>query len=380
MRVLRIGLIGTGFMGKTHLFSIRSLPFYYGASSQPLSFQAEVTAVAASTLESARRFADTYNIPRIVASAEELINDPDIDIIDICTPNSCHYAVAKSALENGKHVLCEKPLAITLEEADELAALSLKTGLTAGMVFNNRHLASVLRAKELIDEGRLGRILSFDFAYRHNSCIDPDRLAGWKQDALFGGGTLADLGSHVIDLCQFLCGPIASVIGREQIAFPTHLAANGQVWNTNADEAFYLITTLRDGGIGTITASKLVQGANDELTFSIHGERGALRFSLMDPDYLDFYDATAKGGPLGGERGFTRIECVGRYPKPANGFPAIKAPQGWLRGHIGSMHAYLSAVADGQPASPSFEDGRAVQAVLAASYKSASSGQEVRLC
>ncbi len=380
MRVLRMGLIGTGFMGRTHLFAVRSLPFYYRTPSNVPSFHAEVTAVAASTFASAQRFADTYGIPRAVASVEELISAPDIDIIDICTPNSCHYEMAKAALLHGKHVLCEKPLAVSLSEAEELAALAKETGLTAGMVFNNRFLASVLRAHELIKEGRLGRILSFDFAYRHNSCIDPERRAGWKQDALYGGGTLADLGSHVIDLCHYLCGPIASVIGREQIAFPSHLAADGQDWETNADEAFYLIATLRDSGVGTITASKLVQGANDELTFSIHGERGALRFSLMDPDYLEFYDATAKGGSLGGERGFTRIECVGRYPAPANGFPAIKAPQGWLRGHIGSMHAYLSAVNEGQPASPSFEDGRAVQAILTAAYESDWEGREVRTC
>ena len=132
--------------------------------------------------------------------------------------------------------------------------------------------------------------------------------------------------------------------------------------------------------MGTVTVSKLTQGANDELTFSIYGERGSLSFSLMDPNYLNFYDATAAGSPLGGMRGYTRIECVGRYPSPASGFPAIKAPQGWLRGHIGCMESFLSAVAKGVPCSPSFLDGARVQSILEAALESDRTGREVRLC
>jgi predicted dehydrogenase len=100
----------------------------------------------------------------------------------------------------------------------------------------------------------------------------------------------------------------------------------------------------------------------------------------MDPNFLNFYDATNLGAPMGGVRGYTRIECVGRYPSPASGFPAIKAPQGWLRGHIGSMAAFLSAVANGTPFTPSFADGAAVQRVLEAAVRSDREGREVSLC
>jgi predicted dehydrogenase len=132
--------------------------------------------------------------------------------------------------------------------------------------------------------------------------------------------------------------------------------------------------------MGTITVSKLTQGANDELSFSINGERGSLSFSLMDPNFLYFYDATSVGAPMGGVRGYTRIECVGRYPSPASGFPAIKAPQGWLRGHIGSMASFLSAVAHHTEFSPSFGDGAYVQTILEAAVHSDREGREVRLC
>lgn len=378
MKKLRIGLVGFGFMGKTHLWSVRNLPFFYKTAE--LGFEAEVVAVCASSLERAQAVAKEYGIPKAVATANEIIADPTIDVVDICSPNPCHFEVAKAAILAGKHVLCEKPLTVTAAEAKELAQLAAEHSVICGTVFNNRFLAPVMRARQLIDEGRLGRILSFDFSYKHNSCIDPDRRVGWKQTAEFGGGTWYDLGPHVVDLCHYLCGDLAFVLGRSQIAFPTHLKADGTVWETNADEAFYLICGTREGAVGTITTSKLTQGANDELTFSVGGERGSLSFSLMEPNYLNFYDATAVGAPMGGVRGYTRIECVGRYPAPASGFPAIKAPQGWLRGHIGCMAGYLSAVAHETVCSPSFEDGAYVQTVLEAALQSDREGREVRLC
>ncbi len=378
MKKLRIGLIGIGFMGKTHLWSVRNLPFFYKTAE--LGFEAEVAAVCASSLARAQAFAAEYGIPRAAASPEEIINDPAIDAVDICTPNPFHYEVAKAAILAGKAVLCEKPLTLTAAEADELARLASEHGVICGTVFNNRFLAPVMRARQLIDEGRLGRILGFEFSYKHNSCIDPDRRVGWKQTADFGGGTWYDLGPHVVDLCHYLCGRLSWLTGKAQIAYPTHLRADGSVWQTDADEAFFLICGTEEGAMGTITVSKLTQGANDELTFSINGERGSLSFSLMDPNFLNFYDATAVGAPMGGVRGYTRIECVGRYPSPASGFPAIKAPQGWLRGHIGSMASFLSAVAGHTRFSPSFGDGAYVQAILEAAVRSDREGREVWLC
>ncbi len=372
---LRIGLVGFGFMGKTHLYAVRNLPFFYRND-----VSAEVTAVCASSAASAARAAETFGIPRAALSPEELIRDPLVDVIDICSPNPAHFEVAKAAILAGKHVLCEKPLTVTVAEAEELCALARERAVVCGTVLNNRFLLPVMRARALMEEGRLGRILSFDFAYRHNSCIDPERRAGWKQNADFGGGTLYDLGPHVIDLCRYLCGELAWVSGRGQIAFPTHTAPDGSLWHTNADEAFYILGGTRDGAMGTITVSKLTQGANDELTFSVFGERGSLSFSLMDPNFLQFYDATAPGVPSGGVRGYTRIECVGRYPAPASGFPAVKAPAGWLRGHVGCLENFLSAVAEGRMCEPSFEDGLYIQRVLEAALTSDREGREVTLC
>ena len=379
MNHLGIGLCGFGFMGKTHLWAVRNIPFFCDTLALP--FEAEVVALcgSANNPQKTNEACSAFSIPSAM-SEDEMIQCPDIDIIDICTPNPYHFETARKALLCGKHVLCEKPLTLTAAEGYELSELADKQGLICGTVFNNRFLAPVMRAEQLIEEGQLGDMLSFDFTYRHNSCIDPDRRVGWKQTFEYGGGTLSDLGPHVIDLCHYLCGDIASVIAKSQIAFTTHLTKSGDVWHTNADEAYYMITTLKNGAVGNIHVSKLTQGANDELTFAIYGTKGSLTFSLMNPNYLYFYDATAQGSPMGGERGYTAIECVGRYPAPMSGFPSPKAPVGWLRGHLGSMVSYLSCVATGRAFSPSLSDGAYVQSVIEAAYLSDKQGKEVSVC
>ena len=312
-------------------------------------------------------------IEQTITDYKQALADSEVEAVFVLTPNDMHYTVAMDALAAGKHVLCEKPLAVTAAQAAELALLAEQSGRICGTVFNNRWLAPLLRAAQLADEGRLGRVLHFHASYLHNSCIDPDRRVGWKQDReICGGGVLFDLGSHVIDLMSRLCGRITAVSGHSQIAYPTHLDAQGRTWQTNADEAFYLLAVTENGARGTIEVSKLTQGANDDLSFEIYGERGSLKFSLMEPNLLRFYDATTDSKPIGGNRGYTAIECVGRYPDMI--FPSPKAPAGWLYGHLEGMKSYLSAVAENRPFAPSFADGAYVQAVMEAAYRSDAEG------
>lgn len=371
---IRIGLVGFGAMGKTHAFAANTLPYFFG----DLPFRAEIAGVATRSLEKSIQVAKLYGLGSAAGSAEELILSPDIDVIDICTPNICHLATAKAALAASKHLYCEKPLAATYVQAAEMADLAQKSGKICTVVFNNRHLAAVQKAKQLIDSGRLGRILHFDFRYLHNSCTAPDKAAGWKQDAEIcgAGGVLFDLGSHILDLAVYLCGGFTSLYGRSQVAYPVRKGMNGKTWQTNAPEAFYITAATTNGAVGTLTASKLTTGANDDLTFEIYGERGALRFSLMDLNYLYFYDAAAPASPLGGERGFTAIECVGRYDPPAGAFPSPKAPSGWLRGHIMSFYHFLEAVSRGEQNSPTFAEAAYVQYLMELALKSAADGQE----
>ncbi len=366
MKAIRIGMLGYGSMGKTHTNAINNLHYYY----KDLPFRAEVASLCTAHPDRAKEIAELYGIAKVCQTPDELINDPDIDVVDICTPNCFHYDAIVAALKAGKHVYCEKPLCVTFEEAAHAAKLARESGKVAQVVFNNRFLSPIMRAKQLIDEGRLGRILSFRGEYLHTSATDTEKRAGWKQNRdICGGGVLFDLGSHVIDLIYYLCGEFQSVIGASQIAFPERTGMDGQLWRTNADEAFYILATLKSGAMGTIEVSKIVRGANDDLNVEVRGEKGAVRFSLMEPNFLWFYDGTRQTGDLGGECGYQKIECVGRYPTPGGVFPGIRAPIGWLRGHIGSMYSFLDAVYANKKPCPDFDDAAHVQWVMDAAYK-----------
>lgn len=365
---MKIGLIGFGTMGKTHTYAVQNLSLFYGDGYE----DDRIVGVCTAHEKTAKEAADRYRLGLATIDEDALIYDPEIDVIDVCTPNIYHYETVKKALLAGKHIYCEKPLAVTAAEAEELSLLAKEKGVTAQIVFNNRFMPAVMRAKQLIDEGRLGEVVSFRVAYLHASCTDLTKKAGWKQDqSICGGGVLFDLGSHAIDLVRHLCGEIASVSGKSQIYHTERLGLDGKPWRTNADEAFYITTALRNGAVGTVEANKLAFGTNDDLSFEIYGEKGALRYSLMQPNYLQFYDGERQGGDLGGDRGFTLVETVGRYPLPGGIFPSVKAPVGWLMGHVESMRSFLDAVRKGHKGCPSFEDGAAVQRIMECAYRSA---------
>ncbi len=364
---LRIGLVGFGSMGRTHAYAVHNLPYYY----HPLPYDATIIGVCTTSVDRAAQYAAQYHLGRAYQSAQEMIDDPTIDVIDICTPNELHFDVILRALHAGKHVLCEKPLCVTVEQARAIADAEKAAGTISGMVFNNRFMAPMLRAKQLIEQGRLGRILSFHCAYEHNSSTFADKEPGWKQTAAHGGGVLNDLGSHAVDLIYHLCGEFERVQGLSQIAFPQH----GASWQTDADEAFYMTAQLKSGACGTIVANKLATGANDDLSLSVFGETGSIKYSLTEPEWLYFYDRNRPCSPIGGESGFIRIECGGRYPAPGGAFPSPKATVGWLRCHVESYFTFLQCVAASTPFSPSLRDGAYVQLILESARASAAQGK-----
>ena len=368
---LKIGLLGFGSMGRAHSYAIKNLPFFY----TELPFSAEIVGVCTTSMEKAEKVCREFGFSVPTVSEDDLLLSPDVDIIDICTPNIYHYDTLKKALLAGKHIYCEKPLCVSAAQAHEIALLAEKSGKIHKIVFNNRYIPAVMRAKELIEEGRLGRLLSFDAAYLHSSSVFTERNAGWKQNKdICGGGVLFDLGSHVIDMIYHLCGNFHSVCATTQIAFPTRTGMDGKPWQTNADEAFYMLAKLSCGAMGTLRASKISCGANDDLFFEIYGEKGALKYSLMEPNWLWFYDNTKEEKALGGERGFTKIEAAGRYALPGGIFPSPKAPIGWLSGHVESYRDFLNSVSKETQSNPNFFDAAYVQKIMEAAYLSAERG------
>ena len=374
---INIGIVGYGAMGRTHTYAIRNLPYFYATHETPLPFEAVISGICTTSEKKSLTLTEELSLGRVYKNFDEMVNDETIDVIDICTPNVLHYDMLKKALAKGKHIYCEKPLCDTYKRSAEIAELTKGSGLICKIVFNCRHLAAVKRAKKLIDSGAIGDIISYNFEYLHDTCTFPEKSAGWKQNAdICGeGGVLFDLGSHIIDMAVMLCGNFKSVTALSQIAYQTHPDNNGGVWSTNASEAFYMITRSESGAVGTLTASKIAKGTNDGLNFQIYGTKGALKFSLMEPGRLHFFDGTLPKD----RQGFTVIECGGQYEPPAGFFPSPKAPSGWLMGHLASMYSFLHDVYSGDVSEPDFNDGAYVSRVMDAALRSAKCSSEVEV-
>jgi predicted dehydrogenase len=374
-------MIGFGFIGKVHCHAHRALPLFY----DPAPARTRLVGVCTASDRTARKAAEQAGFDLHTTDYSSLFSRDDIDLIHVCTPNDAHFAPVRDALKAGKHVYCDKPLARTVEEARELAAIAAASGVVHQMTFNYRFVPAVLRAIELIDSGYLGDLFSFRAAYLHAGYIDPRRPFSWRTDfRRSGGGAIMDLGAHVIDLVRFLLdrpavgrgGDFAEVSANlETVIAERRDAASGQMRPVDVDDIALATCRLAGGATGTIEASRLATGVQDELRFELHGSRGSLRFNLMDANWLDAYDASSPEAPLGGDRGYTRIECVTRYPKPYS-LGATKNTVGWLNFHIQSLYDFVQNVAsalDGQPRnplSPSFEDGLAAQRVVAACRQS----------
>jgi predicted dehydrogenase len=232
-----------------------------------------------------------------------------------------------------------------------------------------------LRAKELMQEGFVGRLFGYRAAYLHAGYVEASRPISWRLDAqVSGGGALHDLGSHVIDLMQHLAGGIRRVSACSKTFVTERPAPGGGTAKVEVDDLTLMQVELESGGLGTIESSRVATGANDELRFELHGDQGALRFNLMDPNWLYAYDHRDPTGPYGGDRGFKAIEAVQRYPAPAV-LPGRKLSVGWMRAHIACLHNFVACIAEGRPASPSLGEGLAVQRTMAAAQESARSGK-----
>lgn len=360
-RPLGVAILGFGFIGKVHAYAHLNIPLFY----DPPPLRTRLAGVATRSSQSAAKAKSLMSFEEATTDQLSLINREDVDIVHICTPNDLHREALLAAIRAGKHIYCDKPLTATLEEAEEVAA-ALKTYKATGqMTFNYRFLPATMRAKQLVDEGRLGQISHFRGAYLHSGNIDRSRSLNWKADASRGGGVLNDLGSHVIDLLWHLLGPLEPMHAVTRVWARQRFSASEPSQRiVHVAEDFVMVTMrTRDGAPGVVEASKIATGSEDELRFEIHGEKGALRFNLMEPNWLEFCDLADPEAPLGGERGWRRVATVSRYPKPG-GFPSPKNTLGWERSHMHCVLSFLEAIAKGQPGNPDLRHGVEIQRVL----------------
>ncbi len=370
---LKAGIIGFGFIGKVHAFGYHNMSYFHF----PPPVKTELFGVCNSREETAKKAKENFGFKIASTDYREIINHPEIDIINICSPNHLHKEQLIEAIKAKKHIYCDKPLVQNYEEAEEIEELLESHDKTRQMTFHLRFYPAALKAKMLIEEGSVGKIISFRFSYLHSGSVSPDRPMGWKQKKEFGGGTLNDLGSHAIDLCYHLLGDFREVSGISRILYPERPDGKGGKEKVEAEDLVLINARLKNGAIGSIEASKTATGAQDEFSFEIYGTESALRYNSMNPNFLKFYNRSDPDEPAGGNAGFKDIVTVDRYPGTEKPFPGPKFSTGWLRGHTQCLYNFLRAIKEGKQASPSFHEGIYNMKVIEAVKRSEEEGRWV---
>jgi len=369
---IKYAIIGTGFMGKAHMTGYQTLPLFYN-----LDFKAVPVGICSKNLENAKRFKEDFNFEFATDNEDEIFARKDIDVVHICTPNNLHAQEILKALDAKKNIYCEKPLISSAADIAKLAKHKNLEKVTSQVVYHNRFYPAVMRAKELIEAGALGRVLSFRGQMLHDSFVDPNKPATWRHTAAGQGGVIYDLGAHICDMVYFLLGGFESVYASIQTAWPTRKNADGKEVKIEMEDAAYCVVKLKNGAMGTLEATKLATGKPGNPKLEIHGDKGAIIIDLINPNFVEYYDNAAPKTPHGGMRGFTKIQTVQFYDEAA--FPPGNHTMGFLRAHTHSLYNFLTCVSNGKQAHPSIKDGLAVQEVLEAIHKSAKEKKEVSL-
>jgi predicted dehydrogenase len=366
MAPIGIGMLGFGGMGKLHSLAWRSLPSIY-----PLMTPFCLAAVCTRSQESAETALREGGFLRSHGTISELVADPGVQVIDCVLPNDAHKAAIVAALTAGKHIYCEKPLALSGADARELAALAASSKGRLGLTFNYRFFPAIMRAKKILDEGALGEIYSFEFEYLHSGYQDATRPLTWRmRKESSGGGALVDLGAHIIDLARHLLGDFAEVsaVTKTWVAERPLRKGSGEKGSVTVDDAAWLTARMTSGAMGSFVVSRFATGAADDLRLRIEGSKGALRFDLMDANWLYYYDATRPAADLG----WNRLETIQSYPGAS--VPPARAIVGWERSHAENQYRFFEAVAAGREPSPGIADGLAANLVTDAAYEAALRG------
>jgi levoglucosan dehydrogenase len=376
MDKIGIGLVGYGMIGRIHSLAYHELPLYYPGALPAI----DLAAVCTTRAETAQRAAAEAGFRTWTADMYDLVKRDEVQVVDCCVPNYLHHPVLMAAIRAGKHVIVEKPLALNTNEAKEIAEAARQAGVRIGLIFNFRSIPAITRSKQLIDEGFLGQAYHFHVEYLHSGYQNPDRPMGWKlRRAQSGGGALTDLGAHLADMTRYLLGEFDSVQATTHTFVAERPSAGGSVQREPVDveDAGWVQVKLASGALGTMMATRFATGAVDDLNWSIHGERGAIVFRMMEPNWLYVYDQQAAPDPLGGRRGWTRIETIQNYP--GSPVPPARSFIGWTRPMAHTIFSLLSAMSRDTDPIPGLEDGLRVHQILDAAYASADSGRWVKV-
>jgi len=375
---LRVAMVGYGFMGAAHSVGWRQAPRMFD-----LPRTVEMTVVVGRNADAVASAAEKWGWAESATDWREVIARDDIDIVDIVTPGDSHAEIAIAALEAGKHVLCEKPLANTVAEAEAMAEAAERArarGIRSMVGFTYRRVPAVTLMRDMIAEGAVGTVQQVRAAYRQDWLVDAEMPLAWRlQKEHAGSGALGDIGAHIIDMTQFVAGQgvekvsgtIDTIVTERPLPADGSMglsrgAGSGEKGAVTVDDVAIFTGRLANGALASFEATRFATGRKNALTIEVSGDRGALAFDLEDLNSLRFYDRTAPEG----RQGFTQVLVT----EPQHPYVSAWWPAGHLLGYEhGFSHQVVdlvTAIDTGIDPQPSFADGLAVQRVLDAVERS----------
>ena len=385
-KTLNVAMIGGGFMGKAHALAYAAMPmFFWPPPATP--HRRVIVDVTPELAETAR---ERFGFDEAATDWKAVVARRDIDVVDIVTPNDSHAPIAIAAAEAGKHIICEKPLARSGAEARAMRDAAEKAGVTHMVAFNYRRTPAVALAKKYIEDGRIGKILSFRGTYLQDWSADPNGPLSWRfQKKIAGSGAIGDIGTHVIDLARYLVGEIIAVNamvktyiasrplqsgGFDQLA-ASDKSGKGRRGTVDVDDEMLTLVKFAGGAAGSIEATRNAYGRNNFITFEIHGDRGSIAFNYERMDELQamFADDPADA------RGFRTIYTGPAHPYGAALWPIPALGIGYGETKIIECHDFISAIAKGGQPSPNFRDGCRVSEIADAILKSSEAQNWVSL-
>ncbi|WP_219914490.1 Gfo/Idh/MocA family protein [Thalassobacillus sp. CUG 92003] len=371
---IRIGMVGYQFMGKMHSHAYRDVPFYFDTDAVPV-----LQAIAGRQEGAVKEAADRMGWVSYETDWRNLIERDDIDVIDIVTPNHTHADIAIAAAEAGKHIISEKPLALTLEDAKAMHQAVEKNNVVHMICHNYRFAPAVQYAKQLIEENALGRIYHIRANYLQDFIMDPSFPLIWRlKKEVSGTGALGDIGAHSIDLARFLVGEMTEVCGMMETFIderPLGEMSGGlkassdsqEYGEVTVDDATAFLARFENGAMGTFEATRFANGNRNKNKFEINGEKGSVRWDMENMNNLDVYFSDA---PLG-LQGFKTINCT----EEAHPYAGAYWPPGHIIGYehtfINLMYEFVKGISSNRAPEPHFGDGVKNQAVMEAVERSA---------
>lgn len=380
MKNINVGLIGGGFMGKAHSLAYAAVPMFFW----PTELLPVKKTIAEATEQLAADAAARFGFESSTSDWRNIVNDPEIDVVDIATPNNLHCEIAIAALEAGKHVICEKPLARTVEEAASMYEASRNSSGVHMVAFNYRRTPAVALAKKYITEGAIGDILNFRATYLQDWSADPESPLSWRfQKKIAGSGAVGDILTHVVDIARYLAGDIASVTaltstfiterpiqGAGADSLGAAKGTAGPKAAVDVDDEVMTLVKFASGAVGSLEATRNAWGRNNFITFEIHGTDGSIFFNYENRDELQVCFKSDGGD----RRGFRTVYTGPNHPNGANLWPIPALGIGYGETKIIEAHDFFSAIAGGEPVRPDFGDGYQVALIDHAILTSAETG------